>query len=230
MSILRSFIILFLYNQPPKELLDAHEHQRGSDRCSPQQTSAAVFVSRDQTLWGASHGPRPRKDTPASSLKHQNSDSMERQEMSLQRVEVQHRTRLCQKYPNNSPRQDMEDSQLSGFGVRIRLRLGKVLHEGAERPQQTRTRKATPAIGWETINSRSSHGLSLPFPESLTWSHLWTQTRASLWVISTDRPLITVRPHQSVSEQSEKKNKKNKTDLDAAFFLTSRNKRRKVQI
>lgn len=139
--------------------------------------------------------------------------------MSLQRVEAQHRTRLCQKYPNNSPRQDMEDSQLSGFGVRIRLRLGKVLHEGAERPQQTRTRKATPAIGWETTNSRSSHGLSLPFPESLTWSHLWTQTRASLWVISTDRPLITVRPHQSVSEQSEKKKQKKQNGPGRCIFL-----------
>lgn len=91
--------ILFMYKQPPKELLDA--------LMSPREEVTDVLPSSCLCSRGANYRrgfpwPTTEEGYPASELEHHNSASMEQQEMSLQRVEACGLSHPSHKHPKRS--------------------------------------------------------------------------------------------------------------------------------
>lgn len=195
----------------------------------PQQTSAAVFVSRDQTIGGVSHGPEPRKDTPTSSPKHHPSDSMERQEMSLQRVEAQHWTgpsHSSHKHPKHSHHQEPHsDGGLPG--IRVWGSYQTVFGQSSQWNDLSKQGPGRPpaATGWETTNSWSSHGVTSPFLRELDMEP-FVDADKSVIVSHFHWPTSYCSPSPLVCQWADGR----KSHLDAAFLLSSQNQTGKAKI
>lgn len=125
---------------------------------SPREEMTDVLASRPQQLSlfqgtqlseGLPTTHHRGRIPPASSLKHQNSGSIERQETGPQRVEALSFRPKISEEQTSSDSVLAEDARLAGFRVRVRLRLGKVHHEKGE---------ATQGRGQRLAERRLTHG------------------------------------------------------------------------